>query len=249
MGIYAFWSIAGETYGSWIFILLFLAVAVWGIIKGRKKYLYALILAWFIPLTVSLIFFTHFKFQYWLPVALPLFSCLTILLPEKIDLKQIEWQKSYLQYGALLVTMIQFGFFIHQDINLIIDRFNRAENNDRIAFYSIALEQLEPFDQSGLRVYYDYRLYVPETPGWTLETTRDLLSYDLIEKGNYDVLLLLDQRIRDYINPNVVGIDQQEFAKSLAFYKDADQESIHGYTLLFRNETGLIYVKTDLAMQ
>ena len=245
-GLSAFWSLAKENYGYGIFILLVISFVVWGIFKGQHKYLYGLILAWFIPLTVWLIYFTHFKFQYWLPVALPLISCITLVFPEKIELNWQNWKHALIRLGLVAVIMAQFVFFIVQDVNAYSARYRRAENNERIAFYDLAFEKLEPITKNPLQVYYDYRLYVPETDGWQLETTHDLLDYDYIEQHNYDVLLLLDQRIRDYINPNVVGIDSEQFPKNLKFYTDANKGTIQGYKLYYRNEVALIYIKNDL---
>ena len=85
--------------------------------------------------------------------------------------------------------------------------------------------------------------------GWTTETNYDLLEYGYIQQGNFDVLLLLEQRIRDYLNPNVTGIDPALFALNQQFYRDADNETIKGFHLVYRNPVGLVYVRDDLYQQ
>jgi hypothetical protein len=75
-----------------------------------------------------------------------------------------------------------------------------------------------PVCGSPHEVYFDYRLYAPDTPGWTMETSYDLLSYNYVQERDYDVLLLQQQRIADYLNPSTAGIDTQQFANSQAFY-------------------------------
>jgi hypothetical protein len=60
------------------------------------------------------------------------------------------------------------------------------------------------------------------------------------------VLLLLNQRIKDYINPAVQGIDPAEFALSQKFYRDADAGQIDGFRLLFRDDTGSIFIRENL---
>jgi len=245
-GLSAFWSIAKESYGTWFFILTVLGLSIWGVFKGQKKYLFGLILAWFFPLTFSLIFVTHFKFQYWLPVALPLFSCIAIAMPEQSKAKDFHRIPLLLCYGSMIILVIQFSLFLFQDVRSIIERTKRAENNERIMFYSIVVDKLEPIHEQPLLVYYDYRLYLPETPGWEIETTHDLLDYNYINEEHFDVLLLLDQRIRDYTNPNAIGIDTEQFTEYVNFYSDAKNEAIKGFDYLFRNDVGLIFVKSGL---
>ena len=244
-GLSAAWSIAKDYYGWAFFILFLIAVTIWGIVKGPRKYLYALILAWFIPLTVSLIYFTHFKFQYWLPVALPLFSCAALILPEKLKFTRDNWRELAIRAGLILLVVAQFAGFIYQDAYAYSKRLHRAENNERIAFYTTAVDQIGAITNSPLRVYYDYRLYLPATNGWSIETSYDLLDYDYIQRSQFDVLLLLEQRIRDYINPNVTGIDPEQYERSFVFYTDANNGTIQGYKLLYRNDVALIYMKDE----
>jgi len=97
-----------------------------------------------------------------------------------------------------------------------------------------------------LYVYYDYRLYIPETTGWITETTYDLLEYKYIQTKNFDVVVLLEQRIRDYLNPDVTGIDPNVFARNQQFYRDAEKGTISGYHLVYRNDVGLVFVRDDL---
>jgi len=92
-------------------------------------------------------------------------------------------------------------------------------------------------------------LYVPDTPGWTTETNYDLLEYGYIQERNFDVLLLLEQRIQDYLSPDVTGIDPALFALNQQFYRDAENETISGYDLVYRNSLGLVYVRDDLYQQ
>lgn len=128
------------------------------------------------------------------------------------------------------------------DIQQYDKRLHRAENNPRILFYEQAVAELAPATGSTLAVYYDYRLYVPDTNAWKAESTYDLLNYAYIQQNQFDVLLLLDQRIRDYLNPSAVGIDAAEFEQNRKFYQDAMDDTITGYHLIYRDDVGLIYV-------
>lgn len=252
----AAWPLLHASYGELIFLMLAMGTALWGTIRGPKRTLYGIILAWFIPLTVSVLWFTHFKFQYWLPVALPLFSTLIVLLPEKwqipprpVKSNRKNWMIFCLRILLLAVVLVQSTLYFATDFQLIKTDLNRADNNPRIAFYSQVVDSLKPLSQQSLQVYYDYRLYVPETPGWTTTTTYDLLDYSFIQAGKFSVLLLLEQRIRDYLNPNVTGINPEEFARNQQFYKDAENGTIQGYELVFRNSVGLVFVEEPLYQQ
>jgi len=108
------------------------------------------------------------------------------------------------------------------------------------------LVELAPATGSPLDVYYDYRLYVPNTPDWKTTTTYDLLNYNYIQENQFDVLLLLEDRINDYLNPRAVGIDPAAFEQNRKFYQDAMDEKIAGYHLIYRDDTGLIYVTNTL---
>ena len=252
-GLVAAWPLMRQSYGEAIFLLIALGAAIWGAWRGPQRLLHGLILAWFLPITILILFVTHFKFQYWIPVALPLFSSLIVLLPEKWTLNRAAFKSGFVKSLAklahvfiLLIVIIQAALYINRDIQIINSSLHRADNNPRIQFYDQILNALSPLPFGPLYVYYDYRLYVPETTGWTTETTYDLLEYNYIQENNFDILLLLEQRIRDYLNPDVTGIDPDVFARNQQFYRDAFNETISGYHLVFRNDVGLVYVREDL---
>lgn len=245
-GLIASWPIINQFYGSAIFLLVAIGTAVWGAIRGPQRLQYALILAWWLPLTISLLTFSHLKYQYWLPAALPLFSCLVILLPEKIEWRNFRRDTSWLRILSILVVLGQMVAFVAYDVNAYTQRLHRADNNPRISFYDQAVSSLMPASERSLWVYYDYRLYVPETMNWIPQTTYDLLDYGFIGENQFDVLLLLEQRIRDYLNPNAIGIDTVEFEQNQKFYRDARDGTLTGYRLIYQDSVGLIYVRDDL---
>jgi hypothetical protein len=255
-GLAAAWPLIHASFGEAIFLFVALGAAIWGAWRGPQRLLHGLILAWFVPITVVVIWFTHFKFQYWMPVALPLISSLVVLLPEKWNIGEV-WRKSRplqrtglsIRIAALLVVLIQAILFVKSDVQQFNSDLHQADNNPRIQFYDEAIKALAPLPAGPLHVYYDYRLYVPETPGWRSETNYDLLEYGYIRDGNFDVLLLLEQRIRDYLNPDVTGIDPALFALNQQFYRDAENETITGYHLVYRNSLGLVYVREELYQQ
>jgi len=199
-----------------------------------------------VPSSVTVFFLTHFKFQYWLPVALPLFSSLGVLLPEKWHTGGAARISRFAQIAVLSVVLVQFILFVRDDIQRFDKRVHRSENSTSIQFYDQVVGALKPLPDGQLHLYYDYRMYMPGTPGWVTETNFDLLEYGYIQEHNFDVLLLTEQRIRDYLNPDVKGIDPELFARNQQFYRDADNEMISGYHLVYRDSFGLVYVRNDL---
>jgi hypothetical protein len=245
-GLIASWPLVHKSFGELPFLLIALGAAIWGAWRGPQRLLHTLILAWFVPLSVTVFFLTHFKFQYWMPVALPLFSSLVLVLPEKWHINRTMRLVNFARLAFLLALFAQFIFFVRTDFQIIESRLHRADNNTSIQFYDKVLKELKPLPDTQLHVYYDYRMYVPGKPVWVTETTYDLLEYSYIQENHFDVLVLLDQRIRDYLNPKVVGIDSALFARNQQFYRDADNATIAGYHLVYRDAFGLIYVRDEL---
>ena len=59
----------------------------------------------------------------------------------------------------------------------------------------------------------------------------------------------MQQRIRDYLNPEVTGIDPLLLKESREFYGDADNGEVWGYVLVYRNDFGLAFVRENLYEQ
>lgn len=245
-GLQAAWPTMTAYYGKAIFLIITLAVSIWSLWDKKTRYLRVLILTWFIPLSVYLLFFSHFKYQYWLPVAIPLFSNLAYLIPKKISIPPDH--RLIIRFLLIGIVLVQFFLFVQRDIELFTLRTNREENSHAIKFYDKSLQTLDVIDDE-IMVYYDYRLYMPDTPGWTAETTFDLLNYEYIDKNDFDILFLEQQRIIDYIQEGVVGIDPDTFPLAQAFYRDANQGHIRGYCLLLRDENALLFIKKELCLQ
>jgi hypothetical protein len=240
-------------YGSWFFLILASLAPVVGIIRNRNRLLNVIILSWAFPLTIYVLTASHFKFQYWLPVALPLFSSLTAFIPDLAALrwagtsrskKQIAW--SVLGVLAAGIISFQFVSYLQRDIDQYQQRLHRAKDSPSINFYQEAVSHLGLLPEQEVYVYHDVRLYVPDTSPWKKFSVFHLLSYEFFEETNPGIILLMQQRIRDYLNPDVEGINPEELEISREFYDDADQGQIRGYLLVYRNDFGLCFVREDI---
>ena len=238
-----------EYYGSILFLLIAVLACVLSIYQDKNRLLNIVILAWLLPISVMVFWVTHFKYQYWMPVALPLFSSLVYFLPDKLSLDGLHNKINFKTAGVALAGIIifaQWALFVRADIQRYEDRLHRADGNPAIQFYDLATKALDPIGSRDVKVYHDVQMYVPVTLHWETESTLKLLNYDYVQSNNFDVVLLMQQRIYDYLNPEAQGIDPGEFARSQIFYRDANEEALHGYHLAFRNEFGLVFVKDDM---
>ncbi len=244
-------------YGGWLILLTALATCTWGIWRGSDRLLQTLILAWLIPMSVLDFSIIHFKFQYWLPVALPLFSCLAFILPDKEDLRNLfhhgktdpqkkAWQTAAPKLFLTAIVLTQLSIYTASNIPRYTSQLNRLENDESIQFYQQALKSLAALPNEKYYVYHDVRMYVPADSPWVTESIFEVLTYDFIEERKYDFLLLMQGRIYDYLNPAVQGIDPEKLAKGREFYQDADDGTIQGYRLIYRDSFGLVFVKDAL---
>ena len=242
-GLRSLWPILKSCYGGAIFLIATLFISIISIFNSKQPFLHTLILSWFIPLTIYVFFFTHFKYQYWLPVAIPLYSNWILIFPEEF---RFPFKKQKILSLILCsIFVVQFAFFTISDVKILSSQITREENNASILFYERVKVILGEKTQESLHVYFDYRLYVPDDNAWIKETSYDLLTYFFVQEKEFDVLLLQKQRIMDYLQEGIEGIDPKEFELSQQFYRDANEGNLKGYELIYRDETGLIFIKSD----
>jgi hypothetical protein len=243
-----------EFFGYIPFILIIFGINVLGLFRKKERFDQILILSWAIPLSVMVFFLSHFKFQYWLPVFLPLASTIAVFLPTKQDIKTglgviDKNQRAVLVLRLLFLglVIVQITSFIISDIQRYHDRLTRTAFNPAIQFYGRIQDVLEEYIGDPLNVYHDIRMYVPPTVDWNTESAFEMLTYPFIQTRGFDVLLLLQSRIDDYTNPDLVAIDQAKLDLAQEFYGDADNETLSGYRILYRDDFGLIYIREELA--
>ena len=237
-----------EAYGYLFFVLLSVIAMVYGSFRAKDRHLYTILLTWFIPLTVVVLFISHFKYQYWLPAIVSANSALYLLLPGNDQTQMSQKLGKSLALLATALIVVQAGLFIPTNYNVLSNKVHRADHDPRILFYEKAMLTLSPLTSKDSHTYYDYRLYMPDKEGWWQETSFEMLDYGYIENGNFDVLLLLKQRIWDYTNPNAIGIDPDQLTVARFFYNDALSGTIKNYVLLFEDEVGKVFVRKDVCL-
>ena len=239
-GLKSFSPTLRNYYGEYIFLTSTFVLALIGLFKKQRRFLSALIFSWFLPLTVYIFFFSHFKYQYWLPVALPMFSSWVVAFPDRKNWIDMKAATKIVLVVFLAILIVQSALFISQDINTIKTHLARENNSASIVFYEKVSQVLGPVIDQPLTVYFDYRLYLPDDNNWQKHTSFELMTYDYIREGNFDILLLQQQRIRDYLQEGLTGVNADEFERSQLFYRDADAGNVEGYNLVYRDSTGLV---------
>lgn len=234
-----------EYFGSAAFLLLALGAAIWRLFKNAGRAYAALSLAWLIPIALYQSTTIHFKYQYWLPVLLPLLSNLTIPDPEPNPQPKQPRAHLWISLLAIILSLFQTAFHLARDIKLIEAHYLRAQNNPAIRFYN-EVDALLAQVKTPLNIYYDYRLYLPESAHWTKQTSFEMLNYQTIQDGNFDVLLLQRQRMLDYLNPDAVAIDPDRLKQSREFYQDARQGTLRGFHRLYQTDLASVFISQQL---
>ncbi|MGA7194548.1 MAG: hypothetical protein WBW94_13050 [Anaerolineales bacterium] len=251
-----------EEYSTLPFLLLAFVAAIMGSIKGERRLLNLLILAWAVPfaiyISVALVIRPkHFP----LPILMPVYSAVPAYFAMLAPPRFINPLGDYLKkYGARLFLFVvgilivgwQFVYSLNIDIPQYLDTLNREQNNPSLNFYA-ALNQNDlsriKLDRH-LIVFRDVVMYVPNAANDKVYYQWGVSGYGYINKINADLLLLSKQHLRDYTQPgqSQTAVDPN-FPDAYHFYKDALAEKVQGYTLIYQDDFGMAYVSTPLYNQ
>lgn len=174
-------EILNQYYGSWPFLLLALAAAVYSIVrKPSVRRINSLILLFSLVYLVTISSGATRRIHYYLPVMIPLFSALVHLLPErkfpniqpgKRDERLKSVAAQTFPWLVLLFVAAQYFVFVRFDMDLITQQMARVVNSKSITFFRHLEEDYLREDalKKDLVVYRDWRMYVPQKEGWQVE--------------------------------------------------------------------------------
>ncbi|HPL82171.1 MAG TPA: glycosyltransferase family 39 protein [Anaerolineaceae bacterium] len=246
-GFAAAWAGIQPAYGKLPFFIALVFAFFLGFRDKNKKKLSTLILCWFLPLTFTVLFTTHFKYQYWLPAAIPAFSMLYLLLPDKSTWKEDKLWLKISKIAFTTVVIIQIVLFNIQNVQSVKAQIEREQTSESIRFYHHANRALAAITHENRIIYHDYRVYVPINYNpWFPYTSFEMLNYAYIVENNFDVLFLQNQRVLDYLNPDSEGVDNDLLETARLFYADVRDNKIEGYVLLYEDDFGKAFVRDDL---
>ena len=146
--------------------------------------------------------------------------------------------------------MIQFSIFINHDVKIYLDKLHRVETSRSLNFFEEFTQEVLPFlpEENTYKIYKDMRLYLPDSDLWNSFSKFETLDYGYFIEQDPHLILLSQQRIYDYTSESALenAINPEQMQLSYEFYMDANNEELEGYTLIFRNEYGLTYIKDAL---
>jgi len=222
----------------------------------------ALMLVFMLPLSYTIINAATRREHYWLPVFIPLISCLVFLFPETqpeaIELFESDliptWQHNLhraLPWLAVALITTQFFLFIQTDIGIYLDTLHREDSSTSLAFTQKLNNVLSslPAQNKKYVAYRDWHVYFPDTARWRVEMTWDITTEHFIRDLNPDLILFEQADIDLYNSPqaqqNAVNPEDMTLAQNL--YQSAADNRLEGYQLVYRDPFGIALIRKDLA--
>ena len=256
----AFTWIASLANIAWLpFLILVLLVLFLGIWKSSNPILHILILCWIIPFSIYILYSLSAQLpHYFLPILIPLFSCVATAF----ELKPASWLsdkyhgflKAWADALWLAVIVLAVGYqtvsYLSSDVALYQNGLTREQTNTAIRFYNALSEQylhvLPPAQR--LVILRDVRMYFPDSDSHRVVSFYVTTNYATVQRARPDIILLWRQRISDYTQPGALenAINKTAFQAVYQFFSDASRNQLAGYHLIYRNSTGLAFVSDAL---
>ncbi|KAF0111172.1 MAG: hypothetical protein FD147_1110 [Chloroflexi bacterium] len=245
-------------YGNWIFILFVVLVAVVGAVRNKNRLINVLILCWAL---VHIVYFTFFasvmKNYYFLPAALPLFSCLGTLFdlvpgrePAQIaNGAKKRWLVNGLLIAASILILFQSSSFIRTDVELVIYQTDREKTSANIQFFrNLDRNYLSRIPVAEkLLIYRDWRAYVQPREHWIVEHDWNFANYAYIADLKPDLIIIEFENANYFSKSELVdnALDFEKAQKRFVFYSDAYHEEINGYRLLHKDSFGYAFISDE----
>ena len=249
-----------QQYGSTAFVLLSLIALLLTVMAKPKRLLSLLIATWAVPFALYLFLEIVIRPKhFFLPIALPVFSALPAYfeqfsVPPFVGPLGMWLRKNIVHVMLLLIGFIVIGvqlyYNLQSDLNNYVDTLNRENTSPSLQFYDTLnqkyLSRL-PMDTRFV-IYRDVAVYVPNALNDKVYYQWGVSGYGFIHKIHADALLLGKQHLRDYTQASQTAVDPN-FSDAYHFYKDALDEQVQGYTLIYQDDFGMAYISTPLYNQ
>lgn len=237
-------------YGELEFLMLAFAGLFVGMIFSKKRWYYAVLLAFIIPMMLTINFSATRRTHYFLPVILPLVACLTVIAPSKGNPDEENQVKSskMVQYLTVGMVLYQAYLFYPRTEAIFIAALNKETTSPSIAFYKEATAALPTgFDSQKRVVYRDWKVYFPPEGNYLTEMTWDMPTMDYISSIHPDVLLLDRENIAMFSKPESVknAVNPGNTQPVHEFYLAAENDEIPGFKEFYKNAFGMGFLKTE----
>ena len=235
-------------YGELEFIMLALAALFVGLLLSPKRWYYAVLLAWLVPLVLTINFSATRRTHYFLPVVLPLVACFTVLLPGKgkpEDENRVQ-TSSVVQWVTIALIVYQGALFLPQDFAIYSKALIKEETSPSIAFYKEIQAALPVgFADKKRVVFHDWKVYFPPSANMLTEMNWDMPTLKYIYQINPDVILLDKENINLFFSPESVeqAVNKGNMQAVHEFYLAAKEKLIPGYQVFFENSFGVGFLR------
>jgi hypothetical protein len=250
-----------EYYGHLIFIFIALAAICIGLLRTPTRLRAALMLSFMLPDTYVILNAATRRIHYWIPVVIPLLSCLIFFFPEQetdqpdltIDNGKKAWQRKvshYLPWAIFAIIFTQFNIYILSDLNIYQGALDRELNSPSLTFNQQITKQLNVLPQQAKKyvAYRDWHIYFPSDTRWRVEMNWDLVGEPYIRDLNPDLILLETENIALYNNPDSIknAVNPEDMRQSQKLYQAANLDQLKGYRLFYRSSFAIALIREDL---
>ncbi|MBE0672913.1 MAG: hypothetical protein IH588_20230 [Anaerolineales bacterium] len=246
-------------YGLLLFVLFAIVAVVIAAFKGERQRHNQLIMLWSFPFMIYIAFALVIRAKHFpIPILLPVFSALpayfAFFAPEKFSSPIGDYlKKSGLRLGLTLVgaaiVAAQIFYSLGRDVELYTENLHREETSPSLQFYAkIEKDYISKIVlDRQLIIFRDVMMYVPNAPRYQDHFKWGVSDYEVALKNNPDVLILNKQHLYDYTQPGQLETaSDPDFALTVQFYNDVLNGTVTGYTLLYQDEFGIVYLRTPL---
>jgi hypothetical protein len=142
---------------------------------------------------------------------------------------------------------------IRSSVESVRSVLNRERDSASIQLYlrvePAVLSQIEL--ERKLWIYRDWRAYVAERDTYHIEYRWQLADYSYIREINADVLFVEWENMLYFSDAAKIetAIDPAQMREMVAFYGDAINGEVDGYTLAYKTGFGSVFVRDDLYQQ
>lgn len=237
-------------YGELEFLMMAFAGLFVGMFFSKKRWYYAVLLAFIIPMILTINFSATRRTHYFLPVILPLVSCLSLLLPGKGKEEDENRVKSsnVIQFVTVALMAYQAYLFLPLDQKIFTEAVQKEELSPSIKFYNEVTKALPAgFDAQKRVVYRDWKVYFPPGGNYLTEMTWDMPTMDYIQSIDPDLILLDRENIALFSKAESVAnaVNPGNTQPVHEFYQAAENDAIPGYKEFYENPFGMGFLKTD----
>lgn len=233
-----------QNFGTAAFLALLVAALAAGWLQGgRQRAEAALLTAWLLPNLLVVFNASSMRIHYWLQVFMPAMMALVFILPDKLEFKFEPRPRPLLHWAALLLIAVQAGLFAKESSRQYLQVLHREDSSASLQFYRAVQPSL--LARGEQRIYRDWKVYFPSDAQFSVFFDWELGSHDMLASEQPDVLLLERENVEFYGAEDYLqsAPDTERLEPMHRFYRDALLNQIAGYTLVYEDAFGLVFVR------